>query len=581
MVVYRRPGVYFDRADIRPFGIGLRRTDIAGLVGIAARGPLHQPVKVESWAQFVSAFGGYLPQAYLAYAVAGFFANGGRTCWVVRVADPGQATPAYLGLLDAAGQRLFPLLATSPGTWGQNVRVLLVPRGGDRFSLTLAGPEGAQEVWRDVSLRPQNDQGRDNPQYIQTVLNDPQNGSHLVKACAPADRGAWGWPTPNWLQVDGQIVTGRLAGGSDGLATLTPEHLCGHGLLPVLPGVGTQRAWADPCETILSDQPWGLTALEAIDEVSIVVSPDIMPRPRYAGTSVVPAIPCEVLEPEPEVPPLQEIPAEYPPDFTTAQIVALQTELIGHCEKLRDRMAVLDSCPRKANPSEVIAWRGQFDSKFAALYYPWLMVPDPLQLEGLLRLVPPCGHVAGVYARVDQLIGVHKPPANEVVEGVMDVAVAVADLDYEDLNDQGVDLIRAFPGRGLRVAGARTLSSEADWRYVNVRRLLCMIEESIAESTQWTVFEPNNQTLWFDVDRLVRSFLDGLWRLGMLDGATAGDAYLVKCDESTNPPEEEDLGRMTCLIGVQPPWPAEFVIVRIGKTVSGTEILEMSGSQNA
>jgi len=207
-------------------------------------------------------------------------------------------------------------------------------------------------------------------------------------------------------------------------------------------------------------------------------------------------------------------------------------------------------------------------------------MPDPLRLEGLLRAVPPSGHIAGIYARGDQRVGVHKPPANETLVAVNDVQPQIDDRAHAQLTDQSVNVIRYCNGRGIRVAGARTLSNDLNWRYVNVRRLMIMIEEAIDEATQWTVFEPNNQDLWRDIDRVARSFLDGLWRRGMLDGATAADAYDVRCDETTNPPEETNAGRVTCLIGVQPPWPAEFVVVRIGKTEGGTEIAELSGGRN-
>ncbi len=170
----------------------------------------------------------------------------------------------------------------------------------------------------------------------------------------------------------------------------------------------------------------------------------------------------------------------------------------------------------------------------------------------------------------------HKPPANEELFYAQDVSTQIEDLLHGDLNDRSVNVIRAYRGRGLRLAGARTLSSDPDWRYVNVRRLLIMIEEAIDQQTQWLVFEPSNPDVWREVDRVVRSFLDGLWHRGMLDGPTAADAYSVTCDTTTNPPDQAEVGRLICRIGVQPPWPAEFVVVRIGKTESGTQIIETS-----
>jgi phage tail sheath protein FI len=192
--------------------------------------------------------------------------------------------------------------------------------------------------------------------------------------------------------------------------------------------------------------------------------------------------------------------------------------------------------------------------------------------------VPPSGHIAGVYARVEALVGPHKPPANEVLDAALDVTVAVDDLIHGRLNDGQVNVLRAYAGRGLRVAGARTLSSESEWRYVNVRRLMLMIERSLEAGTQWLVFEPNNPALWRDFERVLRGFLDDLWRRGMLDGATAAQAYSVACDISTNPPAETDAGRLIAVIGVQPPWPAEFVVARIGKTENGIQVMEGRGA---
>jgi phage tail sheath protein FI len=156
----------------------------------------------------------------------------------------------------------------------------------------------------------------------------------------------------------------------------------------------------------------------------------------------------------------------------------------------------------------------------------------------------------------------------------------VGDVVHGVLNDADVNAIRPYPGRGVRVAGARTLSSQSEWRYVNVRRLVTMIEEAIDEETQWTVFEPNNPQLGLDLERVIRSFLERLWRRGMLDGATAAEAFYVKCDAATNPSAALEAGRLTCEVGLRPPWPAEVVVVRIGKSAAGVEIIEERGGRS-
>ncbi len=251
--------------------------------------------------------------------------------------------------------------------------------------------------------------------------------------------------------------------------------------------------------------------------------------------------------------------------------------MLRHCAKLKDRFGIFDS-PWGLTPNQVVGWADSLRSEagqYGGLYYPWIYVPDPLKSPGQSIFdVPASGHCAGMTARVDLSAGVHKPPANERLE---DAVAPILDVDgpiHGMLNDAGVNLIRAYPKRGVRVAGARTLVDYAPdhrvWQFVNVRRLLLMIEHSIVRSTQWVVFEPNRPDRWRAIDRVVRNFLDGLWRAGKLDGASATQAYSVVCDETSNPPEEIDLGKMICVIGVQPPKPAEFVVVRLGRTADQT-----------
>jgi phage tail sheath protein FI len=262
--------------------------------------------------------------------------------------------------------------------------------------------------------------------------------------------------------------------------------------------------------------------------------------------------------------------------FSDIEIRELQRELVGHCARLRDRIAILDPRVQDTHLQEVANWRRQFDSSYAALYFPWLRVPDPLHLSGLLRTVPPCGHIAGLYARVENNSGVHQPPANEQLENVRDLTVAVKDEGHGFLNERAINAIRAYPGRGLRPMGARTLSSNTQLRYVNVRRILLALERTLRMKTQWLVFEPNNTALQAEVARVLRGMLDDLWLRGMLDGATADGAYQVICDETSNPPAETEAGRLLAEIIIRPPYPAEFVVVRVGRTDQGIQFLEGS-----
>jgi len=548
---YRTPGVYFEWLDPQS-GIRELRSDVAGFVGIAEKGPLHQPVRVTSWTQFTSTFGAHIAQGYLAYAVEGYFANGGDVCWAVRVADPATAREASIDLVDDEGSPTLRLTATSPGTWGARVTVSVARLSQGRFSLVVRLDDGTTEIWRNLTMAP------GDPRAVERVLNDPGGGSRLVVALDLGSSSPFPASLPNPRGAGLRRSTGRLSGGADGLATLAPSHMSGEGA----PARG-----------------WGIATLEDVDEVSVVAAPDVMDKP------VVPVPPsrpeplrCEVLDAEPPLPPVQETASEFPPPFADLEVAELQQALVRHCARLKNRMAVIDVRRTDTTPELALFLRGAFDSSYAALYYPWLRVPDPLRLQGILRPVPPSGHVAGVYARVEHRAGVHKPPANEPLEGVHGLTAETDEIAHGDLNEAGVNVIRVFKGRGPRIAGARTLSSATELRYVNVRRLLLMIEKAIDVGSQWTVFESNGPELWREVDRIVRDFLQSLWRRGMLDGARVSEAYLVRCDETTNPVEERDAGRLHTVIGVQPPWPAEFVIVRIGKTESATEVSEGAGS---
>jgi phage tail sheath protein FI len=247
--------------------------------------------------------------------------------------------------------------------------------------------------------------------------------------------------------------------------------------------------------------------------------------------------------------------------------------MISHCELMGNRVAILDP-PPDLNPQQIKDWRVEeagYDSKYAALYYPWIKVFDPP--TGGNKFVPPSGHLAGVWSRSDDTRGVHKAPANEVIRGAVDLATNLTKGETESLNPEGINTIRSFPGRGIRVWGARTISSDPEWRYLNVRRLFNYLEDSILGGTQWAVFEPNDHALWAKLRRSIASFLVMEWRRGALFGLTPDEAFYVKCDDETNPAEAIDLGQVTCEIGVAPVKPAEFVIFRLSQFSGGTSLV--------
>lgn len=266
------------------------------------------------------------------------------------------------------------------------------------------------------------------------------------------------------------------------------------------------------------------------------------------------------------------------PDRITA---SMQGRLIDHCQLMADRFAVLDSRPGlelfKTNSvdgvdgqrEEVTSTRG-----YAALYYPWIRVPVAGRSD--LVLVPPSGHVCGLIARSGLSRGVHKAPANEIVNGVLGVERTMSDIDHGQLNLLGINVIRVFQGGGRPVLfGARTTATDRNWQYVNIRRLFLFIEESIQEGIRWAVFEPNNLALWQKLKRTLTDFLLRQWRDGALFGAKAEEAFYVRIDEVLNPFSEQQLGRLHIEIGVRPSYPAEFIIVRIGIWDGGSEVTEL------
>jgi phage tail sheath protein FI len=276
-------------------------------------------------------------------------------------------------------------------------------------------------------------------------------------------------------------------------------------------------------------QPSGLAALAAVDAIAVVAAP---------GCS-----------------------AGYLDDpGRQGDVLTTQSHLVQHAERLRHRIALLDA-PDGATVADVRAFRAHVDSSHAALYYPWVTISDPASGDPLS--LPPSGFVAGVYARTDAKRGVHKAPANEVVRLATGLETTLTNAQQEVLNPEGINALRHFPSRGYRVWGARTASSDPEYRYVNVRRLLSYLEHSIERGTRWAVFEPNDEPLWASVREGVEAFLFSEWRGGRLQGAKPEEAYFVRCDRTTMTQTDLDAGRLVALVGVAPVRPAEFVTVRV------------------
>jgi phage tail sheath protein FI len=240
---------------------------------------------------------------------------------------------------------------------------------------------------------------------------------------------------------------------------------------------------------------------------------------------------------------------------------AIHGAVLDHCERMKDRFAILD-CAEELDTGLSEMYKPR-PSAYGAYYFPWIQVFDPVSKAN--KYVPPSGAVAGVYARCDSERGVHKAPANEIVRGALGLKYYLTGSEQELLNPRGINLIRDMGDRGIRVWGARTLSDDPEWRYINVQRLFLMVEQSIREGTQWTVFEPNDEKLWAAITRNIKAYLTNVWRSGALFGSSPDQAFYVKCDAETNPRELIDLGQVNIEIGIAPVKPAEFVVFRIAQ----------------
>lgn len=265
---------------------------------------------------------------------------------------------------------------------------------------------------------------------------------------------------------------------------------------------------------------------------------------------------------------LDEIAIVYAPDANA--VPGLPRAIISHCESLK-RFAILDS-DDGVSDTGILKPEDSYPTGYAAFYYPWIRVADPV--SGDSRIIPPGGHIAGIYARTDRERGVHEAPAGVPVKGAMGLEFTISGNEQALLNARGVNCIRSFPGRGILVWGSRTLSDDPLWKHVPLRRLLSYLEESIAEGIRWTVFEPNDEKLWARVRAAVTQFLTGAWESGALAGRKPEEAFFVRCDRTTMTEEDRGNGRLICMMGVAPLKPAEFVIFRVVQEAGGSSISE-------
>jgi len=535
MPEYLAPGVYIEEVPSGPVPIEGVSTSTAGFVGQTQRGPT-VPAFVSSFTEYRRIFGDPTDigeptkanRSYLGFAVQGFFANGGKRAFIARVVGDGANSSSNDDLITG-----YKIEAVGPGTWGNGVYL-----GVKAGSLAKAG-DGLKTIKLEIAwyaVLPQDNealdpnirdkyQAPDAQEVFDNLAIDPNDPNSVEKAVNGVSKlicvsrpDPDTDPTPPQNAVELKSGDKKLAGGTD-VGTVSADDY---------KGKTTANGQAIPPE-----QFTGLAGIGAIREVSILVVPD-----HHDGD------------------------------------LNLTDPIVTQCETQKDRFAVLHFT--QDQNKDLTGQAVPMDSSYAAIYAPWVRILDPKDPSGRSTLeIPPSGHIAGVYARTDIERGVHKAPANEELRGILlqdrgskKPLVPVINRGIQEiLNPKNINAIRDFrsEGRGIRVWGSRTMSSNGQWRYVPVRRLFMFIEQSVELATQWVVFEPNSEFTWIRVVASVSNFLGTQWRNGALFGATPEEAYFVKCDRTTMTPDDIDNGRLICLVGIAPVKPAEFVIFRFSQ----------------
>lgn len=622
MPEYLAPGVYVEETSYRSKSIEGVSTSTAGFVGPTRFGPTDgEPELLTSFADYERIYGGLDKLSftddssetdnYLAHAVRAFFEEGGKRLYVSRVCDsgsnagrtidgegsspdqvevearyPGKAGNVVVTFTFRLGQNILdtdddvPELrgasnydvvwvidtASPPGSPPGNGELYWLEKyfeeGQNRWTFRLRkqdpditenaelvsalantievhiltvnvtmgalGEFSQENTWEDLSFHPGHKYAltkvfaaepasRSTALYVPLVINaaDLENGVDIAEVLLAQLNDSAASPAVSWSDI--------LNKSDPSVSELTFQVQLQDGDDGTRPGSSDFKGKEDITTGLKS----GLKAFEDLENISIVAAP---------GSSSS--------------------------DYGASVRAATVRFLISHCEKMRYRIGVLDSMDGQL-VSEVRSYRGKLDSKYAALYYPWVTIMDPVTEEELD--LPPSGFVSGIYARNDVEYGVHKAPANEVVRLAIGFENPLNKAQQEVLNPEGVNCFRFFEGRGYRLWGARTITSDPEWKYVNLRRYFAYLERSIEKHTQWVVFENNSTPLWNNVRSTVEDFLFNEWKSNHLMGDDPKEAYFVKCDRSTMTQNDIDNGRLICLIGVAPVRPAEFVIFRIGQ----------------
>lgn len=560
MAEYLSPGVYVEEYESSPRAIEGVGTSTAGFIGMTVKGPtVGAPSLVTSFADFQRQFGGYMSEythgeyRYLPFAVEQFFTNGGTRCFVTRVIpEDAKVAVGKAGILS--------LRAANEGKWGNRILVTFTTVNKRKMQLiakesdlvytakNAAGfaegdlVEFAGELNRIASVF------ENTVTFEQAFAGDPVDTALVPKAVVYS------------VEMD---ITVRYESEM--------ETYTGVNLNPVSPGYITEKLKSS---NLLAVED-AASAPEIANPVSLIFG-----EGKLAGTlaftggsdGTMETVNAGTYIGEDDGPGKRTGIQSFV-ENTVASIIAIPgvtipeviVSLVAHCENQQNRFAVLDVPQDKIKVADILEYREIVDSSYAAMYHPWVQVFDPVTKKPCF--VPPSGSVAGVYSRTDVTRGVHKAPANEIVQ-CTGLSVGYNSGEQDILNPAGVNLLRALPGQGIRVWGARTASSNASFKYVNVRRLFIYVEQSIKAATNWVVFEPNNSSLWARVQMTVSSFLENMFRAGMLAGESPAEAFFVDIGPNTMSRDDIMNGRLICEIGIAPSRPAEFVIFRVTQFTS-------------
>ena len=556
MAEYLSPGVYVEEIDNGPRSIEGVGTSTAGFIGMAEKGPIEgAPELVTTFNSFLRIYGGFLSEfthgeyRFLAHTVEQFFTNGGTRCYVMRVA-PEDAKPA------SKKQGFITATAVNPGKWGNKVIVTLSQATKRKLQLmgkisdTTYLAKNAEGIREGDIVVFEKEYNMVTSVFDREITFANPFKADVVDAELLPKKVLYLVETDMTIKYQDQIENYPGINFTEGSPDYVVDRAERSEIATI--AVGALPKSVNPVAELFEKDATSLSFnLDGGSDGSIskvnagtFIGIDKGPGQRTGIQSFL----------ENSTVSMMAIPGVTTPE--------VQVALVAHCENLGSRFAVLDMPQKLSKPKDLIEFRGLIDSTYAAMYHPWVQVFD--RSANKSSYIPPSGSVLGVYSRTDINRGVHKAPANETV-ACTGLSINYTKAEQDILNPEGVNLIRALPGQGIRIWGARTASSSSSFRYINVRRLFIFVEESIKASTNWVVFEPNDSMLWSRVSITVASFLDNLWRAGMLAGDSASEAYFVEIGTNTMSRDDIENGRLICNIGIAPTKPAEFVIFRISQ----------------